>query len=87
MLTAVLGGLLLDSLTGPSGVQDLLVLRRNDALLATQRDRLLAENVALRARTARLKSDDAYLQGIIRQELGYVRADDFVYRFAQPGQP
>jgi hypothetical protein len=29
-----------------------------------------------------LQSDDSFLQRLIRQELGYAKEDDFVYRFA-----
>ncbi len=45
------------------------------------RDRLIAKNSELAARTQRLQSDDAYLQRLIRRELGYARDDELVYRF------
>jgi cell division protein FtsB len=38
-------------------------------------------NGELAERTQRLQSDDAYLQRLIRRELGYARADELIYRF------
>ncbi len=87
MLTLVLAVLLVNGLWGSSGVQDLLVLRHHSAVLMVKRDRLILDNAALRDRIARLKSDDAYLQRLIRLELGYVRPGELVYRFPKSQQP
>jgi cell division protein FtsB len=87
MLAVVFGGLTFDGLRGLSGPRDLLVLRRHSSMLTSERDRLLGDNAAFRERIARLNSDDAYLQRLIRQELGYVRSGEFVYRFPKSGQP
>jgi len=81
MFAMVLGGLVFDGLCGPSGPRDLLVLRLHSRVLARERDALLVDNAAIRDRTVRLRSDDAYLQQLIRQELGYARPGEFVYRF------
>jgi cell division protein FtsB len=81
MLATVLGGFAIDGLLGSAGVRDLLILRRHDNTLEQQRDALLMDNATLRARISRLRSDDVYLQRLIRQELGYVRAGELVYRF------
>jgi cell division protein FtsB len=86
MLGAVLSALLLNCLFGPSGPSDLLILRSSEQVLTKDRDRLLSENACFRERIARLKSDDAYLQQLIRQELGYVRPGEIVYRFPQSEQ-
>ena len=81
MLAVVLIGLVLNGLWGSVRPRDLLVLRRHSAVLTAERDELLLDNAAFCNRIARLKSDDAYLQKLIRQELGYVRPGEIVYRF------
>jgi len=83
----LLGGLAFDGLYGSSGSRDLLVLRLHSRVLEGERDALLAENAAIRDRIVQLKSDDAYLQKLIRQELGYVRQGEFVYRFPKSEPP
>jgi cell division protein FtsB len=87
MLAMVLGGLAVDGLCGSSGPRDLLILRRHGSALIRERDTLLLDNATFRERIARLRSDDAYLQQLIRQELGYARPGEFVYRFPEAGQP
>jgi len=68
----------------PLGPRDLALLREHGTRLEVVRDRLIAENSELAKRTQRLQSDDAYLQRLIRRELGYARADELVYRFPHP---
>jgi cell division protein FtsB len=87
MLAVILSGLTIDGLLGSSGPQDLLILRRHSRVLTGERDRLVQNNAIFRERIARLKSDGAYLQRLIRQELGYVRPGEFVYRFSSSEQP
>jgi len=87
MLAMVLSGLAINGLLGPSGSRDLLILRRHSSVLTGERDRLVRDNAAFRERIARLNSDDAYLQRLIRQELGYVRPGELVYRFPRSEQP
>ena len=82
ILGAVLVALVTNCLTGTLGPRDLLALRRHRVQLESTRDRLLVENTQLKARLAKLRSDDTYLQRLIRQELGYARADEFVYLFS-----
>jgi cell division protein FtsB len=77
----VLGALAIDALWGPSGPRDLLILRYHSKALTRRRDKLLMDNASFRDRITRLRSDDAYLQQLIRQELGYVRPGEIVYRF------
>jgi cell division protein FtsB len=81
LLATILGGLALDALRGSSGPRDLLLLRQRSRILVSERDALLVDNAAVRERIVRLRSDDAYLQQLIRQELGYARAGELVYRF------
>lgn len=85
ILGAVLGALALSCFYGPLGPRDLLVLRRHRVQLVAMRNHLFADNAQLAERIARLHSDDAYLQRLIRQQLGYARRDEFVYRFRDRG--
>lgn len=87
ILATILSGLALNGFWGASGPRDLLILRHHRSVLARERDRLVLDNAAFREQIARLKSNDAYLQRLIRQELGYVRPGEFVYRFPKSEQP
>ena len=42
---------------------------------------LLRENEALRECIVRLKTDDSFLERVVREEIGFVRPDEIVYRF------
>jgi cell division protein FtsB len=81
LLAAVLVLLVISCWVAPMGPRDLALLREHGARLEVVRDRLIAQNSALAARTQRLQSDDAYLQRLIRRQLGYARDDELVYRF------
>ena len=70
MLLSLLGALVLNCFYGPLGPRDLFVLRHHRASITTVRDRLAAENAHLKQQIVRLRSDDAYIQRLIRQELG-----------------
>ncbi|MGH7933241.1 MAG: FtsB family cell division protein [Candidatus Binataceae bacterium] len=82
ILGAILAALVANCFVGQPGPRDLLVLRRHRAGLETVRDQLLAQNHQLKTRIAKLRSDNAYLQRLIRRELGYARPNELVYRFA-----
>jgi cell division protein FtsB len=84
ILGAVLALLVVSCIAAPLGPRDLVLLRDHRTQLAAARDRLIADNAELAARTQRLQSDDVYLQRLIRRELGYARADELVYRFPHP---
>jgi cell division protein FtsB len=73
--------LVISCIAAPLGPRDLALLRQHRTQLEATRDRLLAENAELAVRTQRLQSDSAYLQRLIRRELGYARPDELVYRF------
>ena len=83
----LLGGLALDAMCGSSGLRRLLVLRQHSTTLAAERDRLRLENAGIRDRIARLRSDDAYLEQLIRRDLGYTRPGELVYRFPKSEHP
>lgn len=75
-------GLAVDCIKGPMGVRDLLALRQDQTHLEAARNTLMAENENLARRVESLKSDDRYLERLIRRELGYARSDELVYRFS-----
>jgi cell division protein FtsB len=82
ILLIVLTLLGIDCLINPSGLRDLGILRQDRVQIEATRDRLQIENTARRETVGRLHSDDAYLQRLIHQELGFVRPDELVYRFS-----
>ncbi len=84
ILLIVLTLLGIDCLMNQAGLRDLGILRRDRVQIEASRDRLQIENAARRETVARLHSDDAYLQRLIHQELGFVRPDELIYRFAGP---
>jgi cell division protein FtsB len=74
--------LVLNVLAAPQGPGDLLALRRHRAELEAREANLAAENAMFRTNVQKLRSDDRYLQTMIRRELGYARPDELVYKFA-----
>ena len=81
-LIGVCGLLAADFVSGPSGLRDLIALRERRAQLEAAHRELLKSNAELRVKLGRLGHDDRYLERRIREELGYVRPDELVYRFA-----
>ena len=82
----VLGSLMMAS----DGVPNLLGLKRERQRLGEKAVALLERNTALREDVRRLRSDDRFLEALARRELGFVRADETVYRFpraTEPGRP
>jgi len=88
-LSLILGAavvvLILNCLMAPRGVEDLLVLRAHRMRLEAGVKRIRTENTDLGTRVQKLRSDDRYLQRMIRTELGFARPDELVYRFAPVG--
>lgn len=83
LILAVACGLLaMDFVAGPLGLRDLMVLRGRRAQIETVHKELLKSNAALNLKLARLRTDDHYLERRIREQLGYVRPGELVYRFA-----
>jgi cell division protein FtsB len=81
-LTVACGLLAVDFATGPLGMRDLMLLRERRAQLETVHRELLKSNAGLKLKLDRLGKDDRYLERRIREQLGYVRPDELVYRFA-----
>ena len=82
VLAAACGLLTVDFAVGPLGMRDLMVLRERRAQLEGVHKELLKSNAALKLKFGRLGNDDHYLERRIREQLGYVRPDELVYRFA-----
>lgn len=85
-LSLIFGGVLLtllaNALLGNLGPRDLIALQSHRAALEQRRDQLAADNAAFRTRIQNLRSDDRYIERLIRRELGYARPDELVYKFA-----
>jgi len=85
-LSLIFGGVLvllvLSVMLGNQGPRDLVALQSHRAALEARRDQLAADNASFRTRVQRLRSDDRYIERLIRSELGYARPDELVYKFA-----
>lgn len=88
-LSLILGGvvivLVLNCLVAPQGARRLFALRAHRVRLESQLRRLVAENAELGTRVQRLRTDDRYLERLVRGELGFARPDELIYRFAGEG--
>jgi cell division protein FtsB len=91
IFAGVLVMLLLSALMGALGPRDLIALRIHRAALENRRDLLESENASFRTEIQKLRSDDRYIERLIRRELGYARSDELVYKFSddsdRPAQP
>jgi cell division protein FtsB len=85
-LSLIFGGvlvmLILSALLGNLGPRDLVALQSHRAALEARRNQLAADNAMFRTRVQKLRSDDRYIERLIRRELGYARPDELVYKFA-----
>ena len=82
IFAGVLVAMLLSALMGSLGPRDLIALQQHRGELEAQRDRIAVENVSFRTTIQKLRSDDRYIERLIRRELGYARADELVYKFS-----
>jgi cell division protein FtsB len=90
LTTALVGAIALvfvSLLFAPDGLPALVALRRERQRVGEQAVALLEQNAALREQIRRLRSDDAFLEQIVRRDLGFVRDDEVVYRFRRPAKP
>ena len=81
IFAGVLVMLVLSALMGARGPRDLMALQRHRAALEARRGSLEIENASFRTEIQKLRSDDRYIERLIRRELGYARADELVYKF------
>jgi len=82
MLAGVLLILVVNVVGGPLSPRELLLLRRERLRLTAQHQALLDRNASLRTNIQNLRSNDRYLQHLIRRELGYTGPGELVYKFA-----
>ncbi len=87
ILAGVLLILVVNAIWGPLSPRDLLLLRRERVNLTAQHQELLARNAALRTSIQNLRSNDRYLQHLIRRELGYTGPGELVYKFTGEQAP
>ena len=80
-LVLAIAGVAASVLLGEHGVAHLLRLGAERQALGSTAFARLERNQALRREIERLRSDDLYLEGQARRELGLVRPNEFVYRF------
>ncbi len=66
------------------GPRDLLLLRQRRSDLEAKRADLLVRKAELETNVQNLRSNDRYLEHLIRKELGYARPDEMIYKFPGP---
>lgn len=81
ILGPFLVSLLANFLLGRDGPRDLFQLLAIRSQLTNENDQLRRENARFETQVSRLHNDDAYVQSLIRSELGYIRPDEVTYRF------
>jgi cell division protein FtsB len=81
ILGATAAVLIANCIAGPRGVRDLMVLRARRMALEAQLRRVADENGRFETSVQKLRSDDRYVERLIRRELGFARPDELVYRF------
>jgi cell division protein FtsB len=84
MLMAVLIGLLANALFSAMGPRDLILLRERRSELERQRASLTDQKAELETTVQNLRSNDRYIEHLIRRELGYARSDEVIYKFTGP---
>jgi hypothetical protein len=66
------------------GPRDLLLLRQRRVELEAKRADLMVRKSELETSVQNLRSNDRYLEHLIRRELGYARPDEMIYKFTAP---
>jgi cell division protein FtsB len=84
MLAGVLMALLGNALLAAMGPRDLLLLRERRAELEAKRAHLEMQKAQLETSVQNLRSNDRYIEHLIRKELGYARPDEMIYKFTGP---
>ena len=83
----VLYGLLIYStVCGQRGLFHLLQLTEEQREGEAQVRALLRDSADLKDRIQRLHTDDEFLEKVVREGLGFVRQNEFVYRFRDPAK-
>ena len=85
--SAVSAALVAAILFGSRGLLRLRALTNEEAAIKQRIGGLLLENQHLRTQLHALRSDDRYLERLAREQLGFVRPGEVVYRFSTPNHP
>lgn len=85
ILAVLAAALALNGLLGARGARDLAMLRGHRMALEANLRRLTAENATLADKVHKLRSDDRYLERLVRSELGLARPGEVIYRFRSDG--
>lgn len=81
MLSSVLVALICNALLAAMGPRDLFLLRQRRSELEAKRADLVMQKAELETNVQNLRSNDRYIEHLIRRELGYARSDELVYKF------
>jgi cell division protein FtsB len=73
--------LALSTVIGKNGFVHLWKLRQEQQTLESTAVALLEENKDLRDRISRLKTDNGYLEKVVREDLRYVKKEEILYLF------
>lgn len=84
LISAVLLLFSLFTAFGDRGFIHLWRLRQEKRKLDHENFLLQRENEVLRERIRRLRHDNLYLEKVVREELGFTRPGEIVYRFVSP---
>jgi cell division protein FtsB len=79
--------LALSSAVGEHGFVHLWKLRQEQQIFESEAVALLQENNDLRDRITRLKTDNGYLEKVVREELKFTKKGEIVYLFRAPSEP
>lgn len=72
--------LLIFTLFGENGLNDLYLLKTERDILLMKNDELIRENLSLYREIERLKNDPKYVESVARNELGVIGKDEVVIK-------
>ncbi len=84
--TGVSAALIAAILFGSRGLLHLRALTSEETAIRQRIGSLLVENQRLRTQLHALRTDDRYLERLVREQLGFVRPGEVVYRFPVPSR-
>jgi cell division protein FtsB len=82
ILAIVAVAVVLNCIFAPRGVRDLWMLRQRRLALQAQVRQVALQNAEFETNVQKLRSDQRYLERLVRSQLGFSRPGELVYRFA-----
>ena len=76
----IMFSLLIFTLFGENGLNDLYLLKTERDILLKKNDELIRENLSLYREIERLKNDPEYVENVARNELGVIGKDEVVIK-------